>query len=130
MKDFFIIIVIIGVIIGGDILVKKHLSNSTSEFVNKLEELKEKTVEAKETDDRKETKNAIKEVEEKWKKISKIWSTVIVHQEIDNIEQAIIRAKSYINDGKLEDAIPEIETAIFFAEHINQREQLKLKNIF
>lgn len=130
MKDFFIICTIIVVIVGGDILVKKHLSKTTNELVSKLEELKEKTIEAKETNDRNETKNTIKKVEEKWKKISKIWSTVIVHQEIDNIEQAIIRAKSYINDGKLEDAIPEIETAIFFAEHINQREQLKLKNIF
>ena len=126
----FIIITIIGVILGGDILVKKHLSNTTSEFVSKLEELKEKTVEGKESDDRKEAKDTIKKVENKWKEISKIWSTVIVHQEVDNIEQAIIRAKSYINDGKLEDAIPEIETAIFFAEHINQREQFKLKNIF
>ena len=111
-------------------MVNKHLSNTTSEFVNKLEELKEKSVEAKESDDRKEVKNTMEKVEDKWKKLSKIWSTVIVHQEIDNIEQAIIRAKSYINDGKLEDAIPEIETAIFFAEHINEREKLKLKNIF
>ena len=130
MKDFFIILVIIGVILGGDILVKKHLEKTTNELVENLEDLKHKTIIAKQSGDRKEIKGTMDNVEKKWKKISKIWSTVVVHQEIDNIEQALIRAKANINDGELEDAIPEIETAIFFAEHINEREQLKLKNIF
>jgi len=130
MKDAVIIIVIIVLIFGGDYLIKKHLQKTTNELVKDLENLKEKTVIAKDSENREEIKKSMNEVEKQWEKISKIWSTVIMHQEIDNIQQALVRAKTDIGEGNIEDAIPEIETAIFFAEHINEREQLKLKNIF
>lgn len=130
MKDIIIIIIIIGVILGGDFLVKKHLSDTTSKLINHLEDLKEKAIVAKESNNREEIKKTMKKVEEHWGEISNIWSTVIMHQEIDNIQQALVRAKADINEGNLEDSIPEIQTAIFFAEHIEEREQLKLKNIF
>lgn len=130
MKDLFIAFMILVIIIGGDIIIQKHLEKTTNELVEILENLKEKTVEAKTTNERKEAIEETKEVDKKWDKINKIWSTVIVHQEIDNIEQAIIRAESNIHNGELDDAIPEIETAIFFVKHVNERENLKLKNIF
>lgn len=130
MKDTLIIIVIVVVIIGGDILIRNHLSKTTEELVSNLEELKEETISLKNINETDALKTNMKEVETKWRKISNVWSIIIVHQEIDNIEQALIRAKSNIEEGELEDALPEIETAIFFAEHINEREQLKLKNIF
>ena len=69
-------------------------------------------------------------VEQKWENTSKICSIIVVHQEIDNIEQALTRGKSSINYGILEDALQEIETAIFFSEHVKEREKLSLKNIF
>jgi len=130
LKDAIIIISIIALIFGGDFLITRHLEKTTNELVKDLENLKEKTVIAKESENREEIKKSMNEVEQQWKKISKIWSTVIMHQEIDNIQQALVRAKTDIGEGNIEDAIPEIETAIFFAEHINEREQLKLKNIF
>ena len=130
LKEVSIIIVIIVLIFGGDFLVKNHLEKTTNELVGDLKELKDKTVLAKESNNREQIKENLKKVEEHWKKISNIWSTVIMHQEIDNIQQALVRAKTDILEGNIEDAIPEIETAIFFAEHINEREQFKLKNIF
>lgn len=130
LKDAIIIIIIIILIFGGDFLIKQHLEKTTNELVGDLKELKEKTVLAKDSNNREPIKVSFEKVEKHWKKISNIWSTVIIHQEIDNIQQALVRAKTDINEGNIEDAIPEIETAIFFAEHINEREQLKLKNIF
>jgi len=130
VKDIVIIIVLIAIILGGDFHVKNHLEKSTGELLNELENLKEKIILAKESEDRQELKETFKKTEKKWREISNIWSIVIVHQEIDNIEQTLVRAKSNIYDGKLEDAISEVETASFFANHINEREQLKLKNIF
>ena len=129
MKDFIIIISIILLILGGDFFVKKHLESTTGSLVQELQNLKEKTILAKETNNRNEIIKDMEKVETKWREISEIWSVIIVHQEIDNIEQAMVRARIDINKGNIEDAIPEIETAIFFAEHINEREKLKLKNI-
>lgn len=130
MKDIVIIILLIIIIVGGDFYTRNHLKKSTEELLSKLENLKEKILLAKESENRQELKKEMEKTEQRWRKISDIWSIVIVHQEIDNIEQTLVRAKSYIYDGNLEDAIAEVEAAIFFANHINEREQIKIKNIF
>ena len=75
-------------------------------------------------------KEEMKQMEDNWEKTSEIWSVIVMHQEIDNIEQALIKSKAMINDGNIEDAIPELETAIFYVEHVNAREKLQFKNIF
>lgn len=54
----------------------------------------------------------------------------MVHQELDNIEQAFTKAKSDIEQGFLESALQEIETTIYFVEHVKDREKFSLKNIF
>lgn len=130
MKDAIIIISIIVIIIAGDICTKRYLDKTVDELLESLEALKGKTILAKETKIREEIKKEMENVEQKWETTNKIWSVIVVHQEIDNIEQALTRAKSNINDGELEDALQEIETAIFFSKHVKEREKLSLKNIF
>lgn len=130
MKDTIIIVAIILVIVLGDIVTKNYLNKTVDELLTSLETLKEKVIEAKQTNEREEIKKEMKIVEQKWENTSKICSIIVVHQEIDNIEQALTRGKSSINYGILEDALQEIETAIFFSEHVKEREKLSLKNIF
>lgn len=57
----------------------------------------------------------------------KTWSIIVVHQELDNVEQAFTKAKSNIENGTLETALQEIETTIYFVEHVKDRERLCLK---
>ncbi len=130
MKDTIIIVAIILVIVLGDIVTKNYLNKTVDELLTSLETLKEKVIEAKQTNEREEIKKEMEIVEQKWENTSKICSIIVVHQEIDNIEQALTRGKSSINYGILEDALQEIETAIFFSEHVKEREKLSLKNIF
>ena len=61
---------------------------------------------------------------------NKEYRKIVSTKKLDNIEQAIIKAKSSIEEGELPDALQEIETTIFFVEHVKQREKLSLKNIF
>lgn len=130
MKDACIIIAIILIIVAGDIWMQTYLTRTADEIGKKLQELKHNTILAKETDNRDEIKNEVSEIEKKWEEISKTWSTIVVHQEIDNIEQALKKSKSNIAEGDLGNALEEIETTIFFVEHIKEREKLSLKNIF
>lgn len=130
MRETIIIIAIIAIILTGDISTKKYLSESSEELTEVLESLKQNTITSKQTNDREKIKSEIQEIEEKWDKTSNIWSMIAVHQEIDNIEQALTKAKSNVDEGNLEDALEEIETAIFFVEHVKEREKLSLKNIF
>ena len=124
MKRIFIIIV------GGDVMMQTHLNKTADELINNLQDLKQKTILAKETENRENIKKQINEIDEKWEEINKTWAEIVVHQELDNIHQSLTKAKSNIEEGGLEDAIQEIETALFFVEHVKQREKISLKNIF
>lgn len=130
MRDVIIIIAIIAIILGGDIFTKQYLNKTANELSEKLNNLKESTKLAKTTGNREKIKLEMEEIEAKWNNMNKAWSIIVVHQELDNIEQALTKANSSINDGKLEDALQEIETSIFFVEHVKEREKLSLKNIF
>lgn len=130
MRDWLIIIAIGIIIIGGDIMMQTHLNRTADELISNLQNLKQKTILAKETQNRESIKKQINEIDEKWEKINKTWAKIVVHQELDNIQQSLTKAKSNIEEGNLEDALEEIETVLFFAEHVKQREKISLKNIF
>ena len=130
MRDWFIITAIFIIIVGGDIMMQTHLNRTADELINNLQDLKQKTILAKETENRENIKKQINEIDEKWEEINKTWAEIVVHQELDNIQQSLTKAKSNIEEGGLEDALQEIETALFFVEHVKQREKISLKNIF
>ena len=130
MRDAIIIISIILIIIVGDSMMQNYLSKTTEELLANLNELKDKAIKVKGNNERDEIITLANNVDEKWQEISNTWSIIIVHQEIDNLEQAFTRAKSSIENGDLDEAIPEIEEAIFFTNHVRDRERLTLKNIF
>lgn len=130
MRDIIIIIFIIMVILGGETYTEKYLNKTADEITEKLENLKKQTIIAKKTQNREQIKNEIKEIEGKWDATSDTWSVIVVHQEIDNIENALIKLKSNIENGELEDALQEIETAKFFINHVKEREKVSMKNIF
>lgn len=130
MRDWLIITAIIIIILGGDIMMQTHLNKTADELINNLQDLKQKTILAKETENRENIKKQINEIDEKWEEINKTWAKIVVHQELDNIQQSLTKAKSNIEEGGLEDALQEIETALFFVEHVKQREKISLKNIF
>lgn len=130
MRDWFIITAIFIIIVGGDIMMQTHLNKTADELINNLRDLKQKTILAKETENRENIKKQINEIDEKWEEINKTWAEIVVHQELDNIHQSLTKAKSNIEEGGLEDALQEIETALFFVEHVKQREKISLKNIF
>lgn len=130
MRETIIIISIIAIILIGDISTKTYLNKTADDLIGRLENLKEKTIQAKQTNERQEIKEMINQIDEEWNKKNQIWSTIVMHQELDNIEQPLTRAKLNIEEGELEDGLQEIETVMFFINHVKQREKLSWKNIF
>jgi len=124
MRDFAIIIILIVTIFGGGIFTKRYLDDTANQMSSKLEGLKQNIIIAKNTEDRSYIAKEIYKVEEEWKEISDIWSIIVIHQEIDNIEGALIKLKACIENGELEDALQEVETANFFVNHVKEREKV------
>ncbi len=79
-----------------------HLNKTADELINNLQDLKQKTILAKETENRENIKKQINEIDEKWEEINKTWAEIVVHQELDNIHQSLTKAKSNIEEGGLE----------------------------
>lgn len=53
----------------------------------------------------KEIQESLEKVEREWENVNKTWSIIVIHEELDNIEEALVKAKSSINEGEREDRI-------------------------
>jgi len=69
-------------------------------------------------------------VEKLWNKHNRWWPMVIDHQEIDNINMALVRTKQYIKMQDRAMASGELAVLKQMLEHIPEKEQVNLKNIF
>lgn len=127
MREIIIIISIIIIVIVGTLYIHNYLEKTTGTLVGKLENLKEDIEEGIDTQ---ELEQESEEVYSKWDEINEKWSNIILHEEIDSIETALIRAKSKIKIKKQDESIEDIETAIFLVNHIKEKEKTSLKNIF
>jgi len=128
MKEVIIIIFILIIIFGGALYTQKFLNNTSDMLVSKLENLKtdlqneneEKYILEKQTD----------EIYREWEDINGKWSVVVLHDEIDLIETSLIRMKSKIKTGSLDESMEDLDTLIFLLKHIKEKEKTRLKNIF
>ena len=128
MREMLIISSILIIIICGAIFTKEYLNNTSNMIVNGLENLKY-SIEQENISDQELIKKS-EEIYRNWDNINKQWSNIVLHEEIDLIETALIRMKSKIKIGELEESLEDIDTSIFLVNHINEKEKTSLKNIF
>ena len=131
MKEIIIMVMISTIIIASGIGIQNYLIYSSNMLCEKLENLKTEIGMAKQEQKTTENINRLaNEIEEEWKEINKIWSTVILHEELDMIEMSLLEVKSSIQVQDLESSLEEIDKTIFLVGHIKEKEALKWRNIF
>ena len=128
MKEIIIIISILIIIFTGSIITQMYLNKTSALLIDKLENIKS-DIENEKFDREKVSKKA-EEMYSEWEKINEKWSVIILHDEIDLIETALIKMKAEIKSGEIEDSMAEIDTSIFLLNHIKEKEKTSLKNIF
>ncbi len=128
MKEIIIIISILIIIFAGSIITQMYLNKTSALLIDKLENIKS-DIENEKFDKEKVSKKA-EEMYSEWEKINEKWSVIILHDEIDLIETALIKMKAEIKSGEIEDSMAEIDTSIFLLNHIKEKEKTSLKNIF
>ena len=128
MKEVTIIIVILTIIFGGALYTQKFLNNTADILVSKLENLKT-DIENKD-EEQQILEEQTDEIYGEWENINEKWSVIVLHDEIDLIETALIRMKSKIKTGSLDESIEDLDTSIFLLKHIKEKEKTNLKNIF
>lgn len=65
----------------------------------------------------------------KWDSISNIWSMLIDHYEIDNIELAVSQLTSYVRTKDKSEALSQMSSLRALIKHIPEKESFNLKNI-
>lgn len=128
MRETIIILSILIIIFVGACITQKFLNNTADLLVSKLEDLKSGIEEDK--IDEKEMVEKTDEIYSEWEEINERWSVIVLHDEIDLIETSLIRMKSKIKTGEVQESMEDLDTSIFLIKHIKEKEKTNLKNIF
>ena len=65
-----------------------------------------------------------------WKKIKPLWSVLLIHREIDNIDQALVKTEKALLSKDLSATQIELGSLRHFLKHVPEREALNLVNVF
>lgn len=76
-----------------------------------------------------EAGRGLQAVEKKWRKIKPLWSLLLHHQEIDAIDQALVRTQHGVRSRSYTLTLIEYGSLIAFIKHIPRREEFNLVNI-
>jgi len=74
--------------------------------------------------------NKVEAIKEDWDKYKQWWAVFIDHQEIDNIDMALARTEKFIVTQERALAAGELAVLRLMLEHIPEKEQINLKNVF
>ena len=70
------------------------------------------------------------ERDNKWRDMHKKMAYYIEHDELEKVDTAIVKMKSYIENNEITLSIAELEEAKFVLEHIQEKNSFNLQNIF
>lgn len=126
MKPLIAIILITAIITAGGLLTLNALESESKRLDNSLSEL-EKQISGQDWDT---AERNFREFHRKWDKISSLWSMLIDHYEIDNIELALSELDSYIKTRNKTEALAQLSSLKALVRHIPEKEAFNLKNIF
>lgn len=128
MREIFICIIIVAIIISLDVIMQNYTKESTNEVISQLEKLNDdiKLQKSNQT----ELKEQTIKIKEKWKEKDSKLAYYIEHNELEKVETEITSIISYMETGEYNLALEKIEVNIFILKHIKDKYQLSLDNIF
>lgn len=129
MKEIFIIIICIALVIAGGSVSQAYLNESSKILVDELDILTEQIKKAQKNE-KNNSEELAENIYEKWEEIEDKWSIIIMHDELDLIELSLIAMKTGIKEQEYERSVEEVEKSKFLLEHITEKEKFKLKNVF
>ncbi len=130
MREIGIIIVVVIIIVVASWLVQNYIEKTSDEITFQLEELKSQIKQSKTNNNKEEAVKTAESALQKWEEVSKNWSMVVVHEELDKIELSLLEVKAAVETESYDDSLEEIDKSIFLVRHIKEKEALKIKNIF
>ena len=127
-KELIICIVIIGIILIGNYITGIYEEKAIKTINNNLEEIKMEL--EKQEKEEKIIKKKLENLKENWNKVYTKLAYFIEHNELEKVETSIIILTSFCKTKVYEKAVSEIDKSMFVLNHIQEKDKLKLENIF
>lgn len=124
-KQTIIIIIVIVFVILLDIITNNITKKSIENISKKLDEIEDYI----ESDSKKSNEEA-KRINDDWKKLEGKLSFYLEHDELEKVSININLLKKQIQIEEFEDANESITEVKYLLKHIEEKQKLKVKNIF
>jgi len=120
------LIILTSLIIALSLFTQQLLYKDSARLSNSIESMKS-NVKAGKWD---QAVSDLNQINHDWENIKKYWSTLIDHQEIDNIDVALSKIMPLLEERDVSSALSETATLNKFIKHVPEREKLSLDNLF
>ena len=129
-KELVISLIIIIAIVMGNTITQNYTKQTVAELSDSLNELKEKISQDDENINWEEVEIQIEDINKKWNERYDKMAYYIEHNELEKVESNITGLKSYTKKQDSPEALNQLNSSIFILKHIQEKNELNLKNIF
>ena len=129
-KETIICIVIIIAIILGNFIIQKYTSESVEIITNELADLREYLKENSNDIQNNQSKEKIDKIFKYWEERRNKLAYFIEHDELEKVETDLTSIKSFIETSEYQDSISEVDKCKFVLNHIKDKYEFNLQNIF
>lgn len=126
LKEYVIIIVILVIVFLIEYVTSKQLGEATAWMRDGITSIENKMNENNESEAEKE----FYELEEKWRSECEKLSLFVEHNELEKVSKEVALINSNFKTNKKSETLEKISELKFMLEHIEEKNQLKLKNVF
>ena len=127
-KEVIISIVIVVIIVIGNVITQNYTNKSIEAISSDLNSLRQEL----NVDDvnQEKAREHFDEIEKKWDKMQEKMAYYIEHDELEKVKTNLTELKSHTETEEYEEAICYLDKSVFVLDHIEEKSEFNLKNIF
>ena len=127
-KEMLIVVGIISIIILAHVISQNCVEVFFESISDDLDNIENKII--NETFVKEELENDIKVTQNKWKSKYDFFACFIEHDELEKVQTQFISIRANIHVDAFDTSVDEIEKCQFIIKHIEEKDSLKIVNIF
>lgn len=126
MRSILIIIITLGLILGAGFYTISEVSGTAEVLLSHCERIRS----AIEGGQLEQSLHRVEEFHDFWNGVKPVWTILINHKEIDNIDMALVKIREYLKTDEKSLALGEVASLELLINHIPAKEKVTLENIF